>query len=930
MKGKKGILLILLVVVLGLVTWQFVLKKKPKTKKAPKPKPPIEQPAAPETQAATPAPELPAAPPGPPGQPAAPPPAPPGQPPPPSVPGMPQPPPPGAPPAQVPPGIPTGLPGQPSVAPPGSQIPKAQQVGTETQPLISLVAGPDLRLAEGTTLLMAEVKVDYQGKRTLRYHWELVSGPDDKIDIQGARDLKARITLGNLEQAEDFIIQVRVTDGLTEATDQILIEAFPAELTLVAQVGGAWMGVTHMGDKWVAGRGRQLEVFGSDFTSLAQINLDFPIAQFFAIVDGAGKGAIFAQGAEGTWVVAQQEPGSQGSRVSRLPMLGRKIHHMVPFRLDGQPYSFALLEKNIELWNLSDPRRPKLKTSLLTQLRQPRFLAFQGRHLYVADEQSIQIINFSTGQAIASVPSGGSITSLETYNIGKKPYLLAAIGKDRTGQNRKDYGLRLFEIDSGGRLGQEKRITVGAGDPVKQALVIPGVQRALLTLLGEQGIELKMFDLASRKVLPLNFSSPPNFLALDAIATGKLEDNPVAVVADGNQLRVFAFQGTGGSYNVEQVRSFPGLMSANWVANDGGGSKVWVGDEGTPSGGSLSLVAGADLQILKTFNSAGLSPVDVSVPTGSDTAVLLYVTSNPKALEMDSPEGELGILNLRGDGSPARSKPFLGIKNAQGELRPLGVNARGQEGGLQIAVAIARVAGALGGSGIALFNKGADQGAGTFLNQDLKAVQTLIPLQDARDVGLSPDGKAAFLASGAEGVLAVDLEKKTPASRMSLGKQWFADRILVGHGGQIILASFIEPTRGQVIVKVFGVGEKLQLQEYGTIQGLKAIKTLEGLRAPRLALTPDDLYLFVPLGGRLLAVLNMSNPAQPFKVTEVPLPGEVRGVSLANRFQDIFVALGPSGLAKLKFGFAIPLAPETPPEADPGQPETQPETQPLR
>jgi hypothetical protein len=47
----------------------------------------------------------------------------------------------------------------------------------------------------------------------------------------------------------------------------------------------------------------------------------------------------------------------------------------------------------------------------------------------------------------------------------------------------------------------------------------------------------------------------------------------------------------------------------------------------------------------------------------------------------------------------------------------------------------------------------------------------------------------------------------------------------------------------------------------------------------------------------------MSNPAAPAKIAELGLDGEIRGIQVVNRFKDVFVAMGPAGVAKLEFGF---------------------------
>lgn len=773
----------------------------------------------------------------------------------------------------------------------------------ETQPLIEVSVGQELKLAEGSTMVLEGAEAKYPGKRSLQIQWEVVSGNPEKIEIQGANEIKARITLGNLEQPEEFTLRLKASDGLTEATKELKITGFPSKLGVVNQIGGALIGIAHMGDKWVAARGRQLQIYSSDFNLLEKIPLDFSIKEFFALQDATGKGAIFVQSTQGSWVVVQHDPVSK-FLISRLPMMGQKIRRVVPFTLDGQPFVFGLLERNLELWNLSAPRKPRLKSSLTTQMKNPLYLAFKGRHVFIANESTIETLEFSTGKPVASVPSGGSITALETYSLGNKQFLLAAIGRDRTDQNRMDYGLRIFEITPGGRLGQEKRVTVSEGAPVEKALVIPGVDRALLSVWLGDRVELKIFDLKKQELLPLSFEQKPHFIALEDFITGKIGEEAVAAVADGNQLRVFSFQTGAAGYTAKEIKNIPGIMSAAWVKSSGDGSVTWVGDEGTPAGGALAWLNGQSLSVTQTDNSEGSFPAASALPPGGDTGFLLYVIEDPLNLEMDKPEGGLGIISLGGEKKVQRSELFLGVKGAQGELRPLGIAAHQGEDSLKLGVAVARISGAMGGSGILIWEKPKEQSAADFLSGGLQSNQTLIPLQDARDLVFTPDGKAAIVASGVQGIIAVDLEKKNPVSRMSLGSNdWIADRVLMSHGGQMVLASFLQPASRQVIVKIFGIQKGFQMQEWGTLTGLSAVESVEGIRAPRLALTDDDLYLFVPMKGNQLKVLNLSNPARPFEIISSPVSGEIRAISLANKFKDIFVALGSDGIAKLEFGF---------------------------
>ncbi len=143
-----------------------------------------------------------------------------------------------------------------------------------------------------------------------------------------------------------------------------------------------------------------------------------------------------------------------------------------------------------------------------------------------------------------------------------------------------------------------------------------------------------------------------------------------------------------------------------------------------------------------------------------------------------------------------------------------------------------------------------------------------------------------------------------------------------------MFVSFVQASSRQVIVKIFSVGRELTLQELGTFANLGAVETPTGWRASPLALTEDDRFLFIPEPQGHLAVYNFSNPAQPLKVAEHIFPGEIRDITIANRYRDVFVALGHKGLWKLNFDFHLPkellpppvqpqpVAPATPPPGE--------------
>ncbi|HCU25952.1 MAG TPA: hypothetical protein DF383_13120 [Deltaproteobacteria bacterium] len=784
----------------------------------------------------------------------------------------------------------------------------AESLPAESQATIQIDVGEAIKTAEGTTLLLEKVQIQYEGKAQLRTRWTVVSGPENLIQIQQANELHPRVVIGDLQQAAEWTLRLQVSDGKAESSAELKISALPAKLELVQRLGGAWIGVKRMGERWVAARGNEVEILGPELNSLSRLRWTHPIAQFLTILDKNGKGGVFVQAPEGNWALFQQDS-TQAYQKKEFPMLGRAIRRVIPFEMAGEPYFFALLERGIELWNLSELSRPTLKRSLGAFLKNPLFLAFSQRNIYVAEEDSIHLIDFSTGNLIASIPSGGSVTALATYNVGEKNYLMAAIGQDRTAQKRQDYGLRLFEIDVSGRLGTERRVLLGEGLPIARAQLITGTALVMLSVPEEKGLSLRMVDLQQGKEIPLVGEALRGFLAIHEISTGRVNDTSTALIADGNQLKAFAFKPTGeppASFTVTLLKSLPSIISAAWVRSDADGSRVWLGDEGTAAGGALTVLNGKEFQISAVNNAPTRTyPAHADFTSGGDLAPLLYLAEDLKG--QGGAEGLLGLTSLNAKDSVGveLSKNLIGTLTPQGQLRGSGIAGRALESGLRIVVAVARMAGNIGGAGLVILEKAAAQAPAAFLSSELGKVLQMIPLQDARDVALSSDGKTAFVAAGTSGVLAVDLEKKSPLTRMSLGtEEWVADRVLLSHRGDLVLAAFINRATRKVLVKIFGVAaESFQMQEYGTLVGLPAVSTVEGVRAPRFALTEDDLYLFIPTQSRILSVYNLNNPAQPSKIAELEVEGEIRGVALANRFQDIFLALGPAGVAKLQFGF---------------------------
>jgi len=890
MKGSKRTLVLIVVLVLVLVAGYFLFfsKKKPK-KAAPKPKPPLAELAPSPTPLATP-PAKPAASPiaVPVGTPIA-----------------------TTTPVPGTPGLPIATPAPQATPPPSLPIPRAESLPTESQPVLEITTGAPINTAEGTTLALEQVTLNYAGTAKVKFFWELTGGPSDSIKIIDPRELKTRVLIEDLEQPTEFTLKLTAGDGKTEASADLKITGFPAKLTRTATLAGAWSGISHMGSNWVAYHGNTLEIFNPAFEKITDVTAPGDIQEFFAVQTPQNRGAIFVQSSDGAWSLLQSDQVT-GTKVSPLPMVSKGIRKVIPFDIENAPYAFGLLERGVELWNLSDAGHPRLKTSIgAAFLKNPLHLSFLGRNLYVADEELIHLIDFQTGNLVASVPAGGSITSLQAYSWDGKNYLLIAIGNDRLNQNRKDFGLRLFEIGEDGRLSGEKRLAFEGNPPVRLAYVVPGSGKALVGVEGTKGLELRMAGLKPLEEIAVDGVAASRFIVMSGMETGKIGEEPVAVVADGNQLKVLSFKAAGERrFSVSQKMALATVLNADWVQAKPDGSLVWVGDEGTAQGGALAVLKGDDLKAIRAENAPPATfPAAIDVRSGSDEAPVLLLAEDIRNVTSGAlKEGLLGIVNAKDptNWNLDASNASFGAVTPQGILRPLGVAARAMEGNLRIGAAISRLSGNTGGAGVMIWDKPNTQAGKAFLQGDLAKSGSLIPLGDVRGIAFTKDGKAAYLAGGLDGVIAVDLEKKQPRARMSLGsKEWWADRVVLGNGGNILVATFLQPANQMAMVKIFGITPDLAMREYGTIPGLKAVTSAEGLRSPVPALTEDELYLFIPSPGRprSLSVYNLSNPLQPFRILEMELGADIRSASVAKQFKNVFLALGLGGVSKLEFGF---------------------------
>ena len=263
------------------------------------------------------------------------------------------------------------------------------------------------------------------------------------------------------------------------------------------------------------------------------------------------------------------------------------------------------------------------------------------------------------------------------------------------------------------------------------------------------------------------------------------------------------------------------------------------------------------------------------------------------------------------------STRLFGEKKGPNESRALGIDARVDTTGVTVAVAVGRTAGVGSRSGLALFSlpkelpKETDWEA--LIRGDLNSKVQWLPLQDVRDVKLSRDGKWALAAAGIEGLALVDLEKKQVVLKTNPLVGAVADRVLLSNDQKRVFVSFIssgttnpaDPTKAvgpSVAIQVYNFDQgKLGL--WGQIKGLSLVELPYGARAPGLALSSDDLYLYAANGKEGLWIYNVSDPSQPVLITKLSTHGQAAGVAVGERYKNVYIADLVNGLEMAEFGF---------------------------
>ncbi|MCB1214358.1 MAG: hypothetical protein KDK66_02660 [Deltaproteobacteria bacterium] len=784
----------------------------------------------------------------------------------------------------------------PPQAPLPSQAPPTTAPVSAPPPSSLLVKAPDrLSVAEGSSFYLQGFQVTYQGKNKLVYDWKLIKGPSDKIEWVKLPESPSelQILIGNLSEKTDFVISLKVSDGVQEAEDRVTLTGVPAKLKLVQQLGGELLDLQALGDQWLALWGRSLQLYSNQGSLIQRAQLDF-VPQALFVPQPATLKEFLVQDKQGDWYWIQLgEEGIQSQR--QLPMLGNKVSYLKSLNLRGKPYALARLPEGVELWNFEDARKPKLKNSLKISLDPQARLALWEQSLFVVGEQEIQVYELTSSRLLASLPSGGSPQDLQIISWKQKNYLALSIGQDRTGQARQDYGLQLFEISTDGRLGSARRL------PLKEPM------ESFLWLAN--GYFVFNFANLPSKAFDFNFTeksiSLPSLSALGPYPQLWRSSyiNQIQVWLRGaSALALINLSDLKG----ELLETHSSVDEVLWLKAQGD-TDLWLGEKRSGTY-TLKLLSQADLSLKQAWSLAGelrnlvvfkkqaliLSHGEEEKATLGSIALISPVTSNASqaSQELQAPSKKLSW--LPGEwGSSLSDKQImawdLDFKETQ------------QKQNLAVAVSASPSGGDQ--EGVLFWSQKAGDDLNKLLVQDLSEQSQLLNQSGAKNLSLSQDGRALIVAAGLNGLVVFDLERLQVVTRLSFGEAWSVSRVEISPTGNLVLASIVELATGRTVLKLFSINPDLRLEEYANLGDLPSWQSHQTWENSSWALTYDDYYLFLPKRGGKLEVYNLSLPTKPFAIAELNLGSEVLSVTLAKQFKEVFVALGKDGLAKLNFGF---------------------------
>lgn len=783
----------------------------------------------------------------------------------------------------------------------GQQFPSGFVTPPKKSPFIEISGATDQKIAEGSQFSMDQIQVKSLNNKPLEYYWELMDGPGDAIKIDNRNRVHPLISIGDLNKNTTFILRLSARDGDYETDVDIAIKAFAAVAISKDSFGGEIRNIIHLGDGYLLAQGNQLKWYDTNLALLGELDMGEKVKDIFVNNQDSNAKWALVHGQNDQWYYVFVSNQILMKQVINLTV---GVKQAYVFIYNQTPHVLTMTNDKVSLWDLTNLSQIRLVKEVANPVKEAQWMSYYGGKIYLADEFNIKLVDLSTGNLLVSIPTGGSINYFNVINIiglghEQKPYLLVGIGQDRSNMNRLDYGIRLYAIANDGKLNDEGRILLKGNPSVEGFHYIPNVNLGLVKIKKDDHYFLRLIDILGKKELVLQLQNPIQFNHIIDIETGKMGEQPVAIIADGSELLVldFILPKTIEAYSVKIRNQFKSIQSAHWI-HWAGDNKLLLNDS---IANKLVLLNVDNTTILadEKLNSEEDILFNKNTKDGSWALGIIKdkLTQNVKLYEI-----------LSDDKIKASALPW-----EHGEFLPQGFDVKKLSGQNYLAMAMMpkkdQGAGALlikriSGNVAKNINgkKPLKPVAETQLSQ--KPQEKLYPFEEAYDVVLNDKASFAYVASGKNGVTSVDLLTGEPKTRVRLRvEEFFATRIWMIQEGKILVVSFIRPNTQEVMLKFFRVEDDIKLSELGAISGIPAIKINNTLFPPQVAFTEDGNFIFVPQGKDGLAIYNVSNPLNPSKIVQIPNAVAVNAAAVLGKFEKIVMSQGEQGIKNLSFGF---------------------------
>lgn len=804
---------------------------------------------------------------------------------------------------------------------------------------LSVSAGGEKKVSEGSYFLVEDAQALSPLGKPLTYQWSVVGGPASKIQIVKGDALQASFKVLEIAEATPFVLRLTVSDGAEQASSDLKVTAYPAQLTLKSHLGGITRQVERLGDLTYVSRGRTLEIYDASFNLIDKVNLENPALELSAF-SLKGKNYLYAITEAGEWwLLDLTDPKNVGK--SLVQKSGASFHDLKVVSANEEAYGIALEKDRALLWNLSNPALPQVKAELKGPYQDLKKALLVGKKIYLADRSNLNSIDGATGILNAAIPAGGSISGLDIVENAGKLQLVASLGSSED-KKPADYGLRVFEIGPAGKLINEQRFRLKGNPPIERMLSFPKSSKLLLAAQAKDRLELRAFDLATKTEVPLDFASDPKLAILLDMASGLLNNLPVVILADASALKVLKLS-PGAAPNrlkIENLKVSYSTLAAGAVKLLPSANSLFLMDFGSmqnPNLPALLEISTIDLSLKSSlalgdnsyFSDFALTPFPKfnfaanlddenagdSVP---ESAASQPAVPGAAATSQPAPANKDGFLRaFTMDPKASRSvlsaaRLFGGSKGGNAS-RPFGMDAKALGGNIVLATAVAKVSGVGFKSGLYVLRIPGTADPALFLKGDLSQALSYIPLSDARDVKISENGKWALVAAGAEGLAVIDLEKNQLAGKQNPSPGATADRLLISNDQKKIFLSCLEmgPAPAEASAAMPAIPASLyiyyfnegQLGLWGSVKGLSSVSLPYAVRTGSFDLSSDDIYLFVANGVEGVRVYNASDPSSPVLINKLPTFGLAVSVAVGNKYKNIYIADLINGLEMAEFGF---------------------------